>query len=127
MPESWVRREKGWAAAKGHLFLLSHIVALDSRTVSPKFKPCLPGGHEDVFQGKRIFSHLSAIADPIYLKYLKIWYMGLHRILGSGTMNVGVALVSRARATPGATILKERLLRVSAYPNACLKTFLVKS
>lgn len=80
-----------------------------------------------MFFKERGYFLIYQLVDPIYLKYLKIWYMGLHRTLGSGTMNVGVALVSRAHATPGATILKERPLRVSAYPNACLETFLVKS
>lgn len=32
VPELWVRREGGWAGVKGHLFLLSHTVALSLET-----------------------------------------------------------------------------------------------
>lgn len=102
-PASWFRRRKErWARTKGHLFLLSHIVGLNSRTVSLTFKPGLSGAHGGMFPEKVFYL-------PVLVYNFDVFR---HVVCGPPLCSwLGPCTCSRwtgdPELTPSSTILKE--------------------
>lgn len=86
-----IRREEGQAGAKGQLFLLSYMVALNSETERvPNSNLAFQVAMKYVFSRSedRGYFVYKLIGLTVTLKYLDIYYEGLSSTLGLGPINV---------------------------------------